>query len=59
MCKLIAGAAVGIFVGAFAVELLGKMSPGSLKGLGDGVGKFATSLSQAFRLGYQGIARPE
>ena len=59
MYKVIAGAALGIFVGAFAMELLSKVRPGAFKGIGDGVGKIASSLSQAFKSGYQGVAKPE
>lgn len=55
MGKLFMGAAIGVFVGAFAVELLNRKRPGALKSFENKVGEFATSLSDAFRAGYQGV----
>jgi len=58
-CKLLVGAAAGIFVGAFAVELLNKLEPGTFSSIGSGFSKFASSLTNAFKSGYQGVAGAE
>jgi hypothetical protein len=63
MSKILLGAAVGVFAGALVVELLHRLQPGLFGGLGDGIGnglsKFGSSLSDAFKAGYEGVERKQ
>jgi hypothetical protein len=59
MGKILVGAAIGVFVGAFAVELLDRKRPGALTALWGGVLKFPASLADAFKAGYAGNAEAE
>ena len=57
MGKILMGAALGLFVGAFTVELIHRLQPGALKSVGDGLGKFGSSLADAFKAGYDGLEK--
>jgi hypothetical protein len=63
MSKILLGAAVGVFAGALVVELLHRMQPGMFGGVGEGLGsglsKFGSSLSEAFKAGYEGVERKQ
>ena len=56
MGKILVGAAIGIFVGAFAVEILNRKSPRTLEAIGNGASKVVDSVARAFRDGYRGVS---
>jgi len=56
MGKVLVGAVVGIFVGAFAVEILNRKSPKTLEVIGSGASKVVDSVARAFRDGYKGVS---
>lgn len=51
MGKILLGAIVGVFLGAFAVEILKKKSPATLKVIEDQATKLASSIAAAFHEG--------
>jgi uncharacterized membrane-anchored protein YhcB (DUF1043 family) len=51
MTKILIGTVVGIFLGAFAVEILKKKSPKTFRAIEDQATKLATSVADAFREG--------
>ncbi len=54
MTKLVIGLAVGVFVGAFAVEMLNRKKPGLLKDIQARTKKTIAEVSEAFAEGYHG-----
>jgi Na+/H+-translocating membrane pyrophosphatase len=56
MGKILVGAVVGIFVGAFAVEILNRKSPKTLEAIGNGASRVVDSVARAFRDGYKGVS---
>jgi hypothetical protein len=59
MTKILVGAAIGVFVGAFTVEILNRKSPTLLRGVEDGAAKLLASVGDAFKAGYRGAdAKP-
>jgi hypothetical protein len=56
MGKIFLGAAIGIFVGAFAVEILNRKSPKTLEAIGNGASKVVDSVARAFKDGYRGVS---
>lgn len=59
MEKILIGAGIGIFIGAFAMEILHRTYPEAFKNIETGVGTLATSLSTAFMEGYKDSVEPE
>lgn len=57
MEKVIIGAVVGIFVGAFTVEILNRKSPNTVKNIEDKASKFAAAIAKAFDDGYRGMQK--
>jgi len=58
MTKILIGAAVGIFLGAFAVEILRKKSPKTYQAIADQATSLASSVAEALRDGearFEGI----
>ena len=51
MTKVFIGAVVGIFLGAFAVEILKKKSPKTYKAITDQATQFAASVAEVFHEG--------
>jgi hypothetical protein len=56
MGNILIGAAIGIFVGAFAAEIIHRKNPNAFKGLGDGFSKVGNAVAKAFKDGYSGIS---
>jgi gas vesicle protein len=56
MGNILIGAAIGIFVGAFAAELIHRKNPNALRGLGGGFSKVGNAVAKAFKDGYSGIS---
>lgn len=56
MGKILVGAMIGIFVGAFAVEILNRKSPKTLQAIGNGASKVVNSVAHAFQDGYKGVS---
>ena len=52
MLKILGGVAAGIFIGAFAVELLNRMRPGLIEGIEDKAKHAKDSVVEAFQNGY-------
>jgi hypothetical protein len=51
MGKILLGTVVGIFIGAFAVEVLKKKSPGTLKAIEEEATRLANAVADAFHEG--------
>jgi len=58
MEKILIGAVAGIFVGGFAMELLHRGSPKTIKAVEDKAAKVADLLTDGFREGYRGTKEP-
>jgi len=58
MEKILIGAVAGIFVGAFAMEMLHRGSPRTIKAVEDKASKVANLLTDGFREGYEGSKEP-
>ena len=56
MGNILIGAAIGIFVGAFAAEIIHRKNPNALRSLGDGFSKVSNAVANAFKDGYRGIS---
>jgi hypothetical protein len=56
MGKILVGAAIGIFVGAFTVEIINRKSPNALRELADGFSKIGNAVARAFGDGYRGVS---
>jgi hypothetical protein len=52
MLKILGGVAAGIFIGAFAVELLNRIRPGMIEGIEDKAKHAKDSVVEAFQSGY-------
>ena len=57
MGKILVGAALGIFVGAFVAEIVHRKSPNAFKGIGEGFAKVGNAVANAFKDGYAGISQ--
>ncbi len=53
MVKILGGVLVGVFVGAFAVEVIRRMRPEILASVGQKAKDSADAMFSAFRNGYQ------
>ena len=54
MSKLIAGMVAGVFVGAFAMEMLNRKAPGLVRSLEDRTKHTVRGFTGAFAEGYRG-----
>ena len=59
MEKILIGAGIGIFIGAFAMEILHRTCPETFTNIETRAAKLATSLSTAFMEGYNDSVEPE
>ena len=56
MGNILIGAAIGIFVGAFAAEIIHRKRPDAFKEIGEGFSKVGGAVAKAFKDGYSGIS---
>lgn len=56
MSKMFVAMLAGVFIGAFAVEILNRKRPGLIAGLEHGAGSKLGEFKQAFREGFVGGA---